>query len=134
MIGKVSIVSTLLALIFSVSAAAETRLALGGWSHHYKWKDTVTNETHNIVALEHAGYSGGYFKNSFGRDTFFIAKNWRWAMSENINLTASLGVNEGYRECYGDNGPNSRICPHGYVGGGSTLSIEWCPHLKCSQG
>lgn len=134
MTGMKSIVSVLLTVALSATTVvAETRLAIGGWSHHYAWKDTITNETHNILALEHEGYSAGYFKNSFDRDTFFVAKNWRWGLSENINLTASLGLNKGYRMCYGDDDSNSNICPHGYLGVEYT-KYRVVPTLKMQPG
>ena len=95
----------------------DVRVAIGGWSSHFPGaEDGVINETHNIIGVEYKGYSAGYFKNSYDRDTFFIAKNWRWPLFENWNATASLGLNKGYRSCFGDDGDGGIICPHGYVG------------------
>lgn len=109
----------LLVASLAVEAREPVHVALGGWSTHLK-SETVTNETHNIVAAEHRGYGFGYFKNSFGRDSFFVSKNWRWDVHRNVEVTASLGINRGYRGCYGDFKESASVCLHGHLGIGYT--------------
>lgn len=109
--------------VLTTPVLAETRIALGGWSHHYAWADNITNETHNIVGIERDGWSAGYFENSYGRDTFFVAHNWRYPVTKHVSITLSAGLNKGYRECYGDSGSGGKVCPHGFVG----LSYEKYP-------
>lgn len=105
-----------LVLVLSTGVVAETRLAAGGWSHHWWSSNNVTNSNHKILGIEHDGYSFGKFDNSYGRETYFIARNWRTPIAEDVNFTASLGVSKGYRTCYGDDESGSNICPHGYIG------------------
>lgn len=91
-------------------------VAMGGWSNHFLWSENITNETHNIFGVEYSGWSAGYFKNSYGRDTIFIAKTWRKEYWEDIELSASLGISRGYYECFGPGDSTKNICPHGWVG------------------
>lgn len=96
----------------------ELRVGFGGWSQHFG-KPDVTNESHNIMAIEYMGFSAGRFDNSYDRETWFIAKNFRLENIgglEHVNGVAAIGVNKGYRECYGDNGDKGEYCAHGYVG------------------
>lgn len=102
-------------MVISLTTQAETRIALGGWSYHLQGEG-ITNSVHNVLGVEYEGYSAGYFKNSYGRDTFFMGKNWSWHLQGHFNLTASLGINRGYRKCYSDDGDSATICPHGYIG------------------
>lgn len=110
-------------IFFALNANAfereEVHVALGGWSHHVV-SESITNETHNIVAVEYGSVAAGYFKNSFGRDSFFIARHWRYTIMENVDVTASIGVNYGYRGCYGDFRDEQTPCLHGHIGIGYT--------------
>lgn len=95
----------------------EVRVAFLGWSQHWLKVD-VTNENHEILAVEYMGWSAGRFDNSYGRETWFISKNIRWQNVglENLNGIAAVGLNRGYKGCFNDQGNTSNICPHGYVG------------------
>jgi len=90
---------------------------VGGWSKHVLGLSSgITNETHNIFAVEHNSYSAGYFKNSYGNDTVFVAKTWRKEFFEHIEGSFSLGVNYGYEECFGHGDGTKNVCPHGWIG------------------
>lgn len=117
----------------TVAHSQETRLAVGAWSKHVPSSDTVTNETHNLVGIEYQSVGAGYFKNSYGRDTFYVGKVWRKQTEENVNFVWSLGANYGYRGCFqSDDGGNASLCPHGYIGIEYTKyrvvpTIKWMP-------
>lgn len=117
--------STLIALVVTLTslptlADESLRVEVGGWGKHpAAFAKDVTNETFDILAVEWKGVSFGRFNNSFSRETYFVAKNWRkkdLLGVSNLNAVASLGLNKGYRVCYGDSDGDSKVCPHGYVG------------------
>lgn len=110
--------ATLLAGCEPAMASPDITLHLGAWSNHYGWSNSITNETHNLVAVENSGYTIGYFENSYGRDTVFTAMSWRSYETQRISLSASVGISYGYKECYGDTGDSRATCPFGYVGVG----------------
>lgn len=109
-------------------------VSVGGWSHHWGFSHAnVTNETHNIFGVEYNSYSAGYFKNSYGKDTFFIAKTWRKEFFENIEGSVSLGINYGYTRCYGEDDSGKNICAHGWLGLSYTKHMV-VPSLKVQPG
>lgn len=113
--------NTLTALMILTSlptlAQDQLRVEFGGWGKHLpQFEEEITNNTFNIFAVEYKGVAAGRFSNSYDRETWFVAKTWRGDIVGDLSWTASLGVNKGYRECFGDNGGSGRICPHGYVG------------------
>ena len=83
-------------------------LYLGAWSSHFNKGDY--NEQHNLVAYEHKDWTIGYFKNSYNRDTVFIAHDFKYKF-RNIEVGAMAGVMRGYRVCYGDDESNADVCP-----------------------
>jgi len=96
-------------------------LYIGAWSNHWGFNtDSDINETHNLLGGEWQGVSAGYFVNSYDDDTVFIAKAWRYRLAENWQGSLSLGINYGYKECYGKGDSTKNICPHGWVGIGYT--------------
>ena len=109
-------------------------VAIGGWSKHVLgFSDGVTNETHNIFAVEHDSYSAGYFRNSYGNDTVFVAKTWRKELFDHVEGSISLGVNYGYEECMGHGDGTKNVCPHGWVGVSFT-KYRVVPSLKVLPG
>jgi len=112
----------ILLLTLSTTAMADNtlRLEFGGWSSHASLlSDGITNESHDIIAADWKGVAVGRFNNSFGRETWFIAKTWRSSNVfgvDNLDAVASLGLNKGYRGCYRDSDDSGKICPHGYFG------------------
>lgn len=115
-----SLVLVLLILPTLALADVGVRVEFGGWSRHFSaFSKNVTNETHQILAVEYRGFGIGRFENSFGRNTLFVSKIWRQHSVmglKNLNAVASLGLSKGYRVCYGDDSSQSNICPHGYIG------------------
>ena len=95
----------LLALLAS-QAHADTYLTLGGWSvhtskqytHHFSPTEREKrdyNSSHNAVILEHNGYSAGYMRNSFDKDTFLAGYNYRYG---DFSLTTAVAT--GYQELH----------------------------------
>lgn len=113
-----AIVITVLLMFGCAANAGTDRFLIGGWSKHIPASNTVTNETHNIIGVELNSVGAGYFENSYGRDTYYVHKTWRWKISEHVNFVSALGVNYGYRGCFqaDDASEPARICPHGYAG------------------
>ena len=95
----------------SLNAGADSFFVhVGAWSQHFSGSDY--NESHNLLAAEHQGYIAGYFKNSYGEDSGFIAKRFvrdygHWQAG------VTVGAVHGYRSCLkgwdGEN--NKRLCP-----------------------
>lgn len=113
-------VVALFTILFLASDAirAENRLLIGGWSKHLSSKG-ATNENHKVVGIETHGWAAGYFENSFGRDSFFVNKAWRWSGIlgvEHLEAMAGVGVSYGYRKCWGDDGDRAIVCPDGVIG------------------
>ena len=112
----------ILLLVFTTPALSDDtlRIEFGGFSYHIPAASKgVTNESHNILAADWLGYSAGKFDNSYGKETWFVAKTWRSPDVfgvKDLDAIGSLGVNRGYTECYGNNGDSAKFCPHGYVG------------------
>lgn len=111
----------LVLLLLSTTASADfygiDRIALGGWSKHVPSSENVTNETHNIFAIEASSWAAGYFKNSYGNDTVFVSKIWRKRAQGHVNFILSLGINYGYTTCLSpDDNSGKNVCPHGYIG------------------
>lgn len=100
----------LLAVLVGLSVQAKAdSLLLGGWSVHLA-SDYDYNEEHNLVAYERNKWIGGYFKNSFNRDTYFVGRvfNMRTPVGE-IGVIA--GAMRGYTVCYGNDDTNADVCP-----------------------
>jgi hypothetical protein len=113
-------VAVLLALFATSVQSEERRLALGGWSSHWCESCMITNKDHKIVAAEYKSWTAGYYENSYGRDTFFVARVGRIAVSENVNLVGSVGLSRGYRGCLsiddGAPGKDASVCLQAYAG------------------
>ena len=109
-------------------------VSVGGWSKHVLGLSSdVTNETHDIISVEHDGYSVGYFKNSYGNDTGFTVKAWRKPLSDNWEGSASFGITYGYTKCYGEDGSGKNICPYGWIGVSYT-KYQVVPSVKILPG
>ena len=119
----------ILMIVSSSVTSAETTvdplyLSVGAWSHHHIGGSNVTNESHDLVAVEYKSFVFGRFNNSYDHETWFALRVWRKNLGhidpilENIDGSIAVGVNKGYRECYGpgDPGDGGKFCPDGYVG------------------
>jgi len=111
----------------------------GAWSEHWGgMASNVTNESHNLIAVETHGYTAGFFENSYDRNTVYAGKVWRGNLSENVSASLSLGFSYGYRECYGDNGEDQSVCLHGYASIGYDIAeiggMDIRPSIKVMPG
>lgn len=89
--------------------ADETYLYAGAWSHHLSSGDY--NETHNLVAIKHGSWMGGYFKNSHKRDTGFIVYDYDVNWFDSWDTGVYLGAMRGYTTCIGEDDSNTDTCP-----------------------
>lgn len=117
---RLLIAAMLILISFYAEADDKIRVEFGGWSRHAAFASGgVTNESHDILGVEFKGVSVGKFNNSYGRETWFAAKVWRWEGLldvKHLNGVVSAGLNKGYRRCYGDDNTSGNVCAHGYVG------------------
>lgn len=99
-------------LWFATPAQAETYAHLGAWSHHVGTNQDY-NETHNLAALEHNQIIAGYFKNSYGDDSFMAAYRFKEPVTPHIELSLLAGASYGYRgDCMTQDGSEPKsVCP-----------------------
>ncbi|ASV44534.1 hypothetical protein PBI_SCTP2_519 [Salicola phage SCTP-2] len=90
-------------------------LSLGAWSKHVLSND-ISNETHNMIAVQKSRIMGGYFKNSHGNDTFFINYYREFEITKNIEPFVTFGLMYGYTECFGEDNSSKDVCPMGVIG------------------
>lgn len=106
---SVMLIAAFCFLAVATDAAGSERLHLGGWSGHRY--DTTTNASHEMIALEVSGWSGGTFVNSYDDRTVFAAKTVRGRHGP-FDVGAMLGVNYGYRSCMSSEQSGSKtVCP-----------------------
>jgi hypothetical protein len=110
-----------LALLVTVSllklptAHAETTAYLGGWSTH-PFSNHDYNESHNLVAVEHSGWTVGFFDNSYDEDTLAAGYHIKPKLTRlgEWQAGAVAGVSYGYRDCskgWDREGQRRRFCP-----------------------
>jgi len=87
-----------LALVsFSPECKADT-LYLGAKSHHFNpVDDNIVRESHALVVYEHSsGWMGGYWRNSYDKDTFTLGYHYYlWKTSNKGEPDMSLGLKGG---------------------------------------
>lgn len=44
-----------------------------------------------------AGWSAGYYRNSIGRDSYYVAREWQWHVAGPVHVGAMAGGLTGYR-------------------------------------
>ncbi len=85
--------------------AAEKSLTFGLWTQHYAGDHTEGLDNH-LVALEYDGWTGAFFRNSYGNETAFLAHTWHtdklkfyedWYIQGNLSAGVLIG--------YGDKHP-----------------------------
>ena len=82
--------------VISFSAQADA-IYLGAWSKHIQPHETIDNESHNLVGIEYGGYMVSSFKNSFGLETYGVAKRFEIFQTQNFKAGLYVGVSYGYR-------------------------------------
>lgn len=96
-------------VVLALSMETQADVLIGAWSTHFD-SDYEYNEQHNLIAVEVNSYMAGYFKNSYGRDTVFLAKEFSKQTSVG-EFGVMAGVMRGYTVCYGDDDTNTDVCP-----------------------
>tara|TARA_R110000822_G_scaffold154105_5_gene293596 strand:- start:293 stop:697 length:405 start_codon:yes stop_codon:yes gene_type:complete len=68
----------IISLVLFNSGVKADSLYVGQWSHHFKKTDEITREKHPLVLYNHdkSGAMFGYWRNSFDRDTFAVARSF----------------------------------------------------------
>jgi len=91
----------LVGALYTANVKAETRLYLGALSQHFSSEDY--NERHKLVMVEHNGFVGGYFNNSYDEDSFLAGYKWRLPNLDlpvpNLETSAIAAATYGYRSC-----------------------------------
>ena len=82
--------------------------------------EDYTNSTHNMVGFRINSFVAGRFKNSYGRETFFLGVYGELEY-EHFDLFGAAGAMKGYTKCYGED-PNGDAtwCPMVAVGASYT--------------
>ena len=98
-----------LALVAAPVSAESVYVHTGAWSQHLSSEDY--NESHNLLAVEYSSYMAGYFNNSYGENSGFIAKRFSWDYGH-WQAGISVGAVYGYRSCLkGWDEGGKRVCP-----------------------
>ena len=112
-------------LIYSQSPLAH-EIFLGGISKHFG-NENVTNENHELVALEFNHIIGGTFINSYGNRSYLLGYSAEWNKDHWLSFHLAAGVVKGYSDeqykylpCF-----QSEVCPTAIVG----LSVN-TPYTK----
>lgn len=100
----------MVALWHANNAEAETALYAGAWSDH-PFSNHEYNEDHRLIAFEHNQVFAGYFRNSYGEDSFATGYRFKRAYGDwEVGLLA--GASYGYRSCIkGWEDQPRRYCP-----------------------
>lgn len=86
-----------LCLVFSSECKADT-LYLGQKSHHFNpVGEDIVRESHALVVYEHSsGWMGGYWRNSYDRDTYSVGYHYYlWKTANKGEPDMSLGLKAG---------------------------------------
>ena len=97
------------AMAFANNAKAETAIWAGAWSAHPFSEGDYTS-SHDLFAIEHEGFLGARYRNSYGREAYALGygKTWRYG---DLRLSGYVGATTGYTTCWGDDGGRSTVCP-----------------------
>jgi hypothetical protein len=105
----------ILGLLFvsCLSGASDFSVTTGAWSYHFEKNDYITNENNNLFAINYKDWSVGGFNNSYGNDTYFVARNFDLAQFGDFKISLITGVDYGYTNCQGgiNESTNKVICP-----------------------
>lgn len=112
----------LLLLIMQLTVSAES-LALygGGYSTHLiDSNPNISNESHDLIAVQYDTVITGRFNNSYGRESYFVAYEWNWRPFKEMPYVQTFtwaGLVNGYTSCSFDGGSgNSRLCAMAVAG------------------
>ena len=91
-------------LLIGNTKADEVTIYLGGWSEHYNIVDKDNknqfNGSHNIIGIKYKNILLSKFKNSYYKNSYLLAYEWRYADYDfkkiNIGLSITSGFVTGY--------------------------------------
>lgn len=84
-------------------------LFVGAWSEHLISGEDL-NEQHDLAAIEYGGWFAGRFENSYGRESYAVAKSFEWS-GANLRAGVYVGAVRGYTRCWGNDDSNTDVCP-----------------------
>ncbi len=98
------------AVAYAQNAKAETYLYAGAWSDH-PFSDEDYNESHRLAAIEYSSVVAGYFRNSYGEDSFITGYRFKRSVGH-WEGSLLVGATWGYRHCFkGYADRDKRFCP-----------------------
>lgn len=86
-----------LGLTLSISCNAQDILYLGQISHHHGEPEEVVREKHALIIYESNGWMGGYWRNSYDRDTFSLGYHHVVFGNNDYNIGIKGGIVTGYQ-------------------------------------
>ena len=110
------LVCVLLFAFFGSEAWSSPKVSVhgGGYSKHII-KYYVTNESHDLAAIQLDSYVVGRFNNSYGRETWFSAYEWSKQLGTDVEAYVWAGITRGYSHCIKgsdyDGTGSSKLCP-----------------------
>lgn len=89
------LIAALLAVSPYTMSDDEVWIHTGMLSKHFTSGDY--NEDHELFGIEYNDWYVGYYPNSFGDDSFFVFKNYRWyQVADRVHLGGRVGLLSGY--------------------------------------
>jgi hypothetical protein len=104
---KIFVISFALILIFSTSLYAEdynSSLTVGIWTQHYDGDHCEGLDNH-LLAIEHKGMAGAFFRNSYGNETLFLGGGWHTKKLSNSDMWVRANLYAGVLIGYGTEHP-----------------------------
>jgi hypothetical protein len=113
---KILLIALLLIIANNSRAAG---IYVGAWSHHInqkEWRESgwPLNQKHNLIAYQNNKYLIGYYKNSFGDDTYMLDRDIYSKQIYDIKFTLYAGASYGYTFCAFEEPSfaEKKVCPH----------------------
>ena len=93
-----------LVLIASVCFAENESLTIGLWTDHFNGEHTEGTDNH-LIAYENDGYTAAWFKNSYGKETLFLAYGFHTSKLKRENMWLRGNLYAGGLIGYGQEAP-----------------------------
>ena len=94
----------MLVVIVQPAYPAERALTYGIWTQHWSGDHTEGLDNH-LVAFEYDGYTGAFFRNSYGNETGFVGYGWHTKKLREENMWLRGNVYAGALIGYGTKHP-----------------------------